>query len=150
MQVVLTRDVKGLGKAHEVKSVSEGYARNYLIPRGLAMPATKESLEMVAREQKHATTIAAQQHARAEAMAARLKEKPLLFKVKAGETGRLYGSITTKDVAEAIGKILGADFDKRMVDLEHPIRQIGTFLVELKLPSNVTGQVRVIVEAEDQ
>ncbi|OQA23402.1 MAG: 50S ribosomal protein L9 [Chloroflexi bacterium ADurb.Bin360] len=150
MQVVLKHDVKGLGKANEVKSVSEGYARNFLIPRGLAIPATKESLEMVAREQQHVTTIAAQQRARAEAMAARLKDKPLLFKVKAGETGRMYGSITAKDIAEAIGKALGAEFDKRMVELEHPIRQTGVHLVELKLPANVTGQVQVVVEAEDQ
>jgi len=150
MQVVLKHDVKGLGKANEVKSVSEGYARNFLIPRGLAILATKESLEMVAREQQQVTTIAAQQRARAEAMAARLKDKPLLFKVKAGETGRMYGSITAKDIAEAIGKVLGNEFDKRMIELEHPIRQTGVHLVELKLPANVTGQVQVVVEAEDQ
>ena len=150
MQVVLKHDVKGLGKANEVKSVSEGYARNFLIPRGLAIPATKESLEMVAREQQHVTTIAVQQRARAEAVAARLKDKPLLFKVKAGETGRMYGSITAKDIAEAIGKVLGNEFDKRMVELEHPIRQTGVHLVELKLPANVTGQVQIVVEAEDQ
>lgn len=150
MQVVLKHDVKGLGKANEVKSVSEGYARNFLIPRGLAILATKESLEMVAREQQQVTTIAAQQRARAEAMAARLKDKPLLFKVKAGETGRMYGSITAKDIAKAIGKVLGNEFDKRMIELEHPIRQTGVHLVELKLPANVTGQVQVVVEAEDQ
>ncbi len=150
MQVVLKYDVKGLGRANEVKSVSEGYARNYLIPRGLAIPATKESLEMVTREQQHATTVAAQQRARAEAMAARLKDKPLHFKVKAGETGRMYGSITAKDISEAIGKVLGTEFDKRMIELEHPIRQTGVHLVELKLPANVTGQVQVVVEAEDQ
>lgn len=150
MQVVLKCDVKGLGKAHEVKTVSEGYARNFLIPRGLAIPATKETLEMVGREQQNAAKVEERQRARAEIMAAKLKEHPLRFVVKAGETGRMYGSITAKDVAEAVGKLLGADFDKRMVELEHPIRQTGVHVVEIKLPANVTGQVRVIVEAEAQ
>lgn len=150
MQVVLKSDVKGLGKAHEVKTVSEGYARNFLIPRGLAIPATKDTLDMVGRERQQAASVAAHQQARSEAMAAKLKEHPLRFVVKAGETGRMYGSITAKDVAEAIGKLFGTDFDKRMVDLEHPIRQIGAHDVAIKLPANITGQVRVIVETEDQ
>lgn len=150
MQVVLKSDVKGLGKAHEVKTVSEGYARNFLIPRGLAIAATKESLAMVQREQQHVATIATQQRTRSEGIAARLKDKPLVFKVKAGETGRMYGSITSKDIAEAIGKALGAAFDKRMMVLEHPIRQLGVHSIELKLPGNVTGYARLVVETEDQ
>ncbi len=150
MQVVLKCDVKGLGQANEVKNVSEGYARNYLIPRGLAIPATKESLEWVAREQEQTRTLAGQQRARAEALAARIKEKPLHFKVKAGETGRMYGSITSKDIAEALGEMLNTEFDKRMIELEHPIRQTGVHLVEIKLPANVSAQAQVIVEAEDQ
>ncbi len=150
MQVVLKRDVKGLGKANEVKTVSEGYARNFLIPRGLAILATKESLEQVQRAQQNAETVAMQQRSRSEALAARLKEKPLVFKVKAGETGRMYGSITAKDIADAIAKALGGSFDKRMIALEHPIRQLGVHLVELKLPGNVSGQARLVVEAEDQ
>lgn len=150
MQVVLKRDVKGLGKANEVKTVSEGYARNFLIPRGLAILATKESLEQVQRVQQNAETVAMQQRSRSEALAARLKEKQLVFKVKAGETGRMYGSITAKDIADAIAKALGGSFDKRMIVLEHPIRQLGVHLVELKLPGNVSGQARLVVEAEDQ
>lgn len=150
MQVVLKRDVKGLGKANEVKTVSEGYARNFLLPRGLAVIATKETLAQVQREQRQALSQAEQQRQRSEALAARLKEHPLVFKVKAGEKGRMYGSITAKDVAEAIAKTLGGTFDKRMVMLEHPIRQLGVHLVELKLPGNVLGQARLVVEAEEQ
>ncbi len=148
MKVFFKRDVPGVGKAHEIKDVADGYARNYLIPRGLAIPATSGQV-------KEAQDYAKTQHAKEDRvrehslqLAERLKATPLHLKAKSGEKGRLYGSITSADVAEAIGQALGADFDKRAVMLERPIRELGEHIVELKLRGGVRGQARVIVEAE--
>ncbi|MBN1261942.1 MAG: 50S ribosomal protein L9 [Anaerolineae bacterium] len=148
MKVVLTRDVKGVGKANEVKAVSEGYARNYLLPRGLAIPATKEAITAAERHVMDSQKREERLRAESERVAEKLRVVPLVFQVKAGETGRLYGSITNKDIAQAISKVLGAPFDRRQIILEHPIRDIGIHLVDLKLAGNVAAQVRLVVEAE--
>lgn len=149
MKVYLKRDVPGLGKANEVKNVSDGYARNYLFPRGLAVPASEGNIKAAQShaESQQARVDRAREHA--EKIAERLGETPLHLKAKAGETGRLYGSITSADVANAIARVLGEKFDKRMVVLERHIRDIGTHTVGLKLKGGVRGQVKVIVETED-
>lgn len=148
MKVFLKRDVPGLGQANEVKTVSDGYARNYLIPRGLAAPATDSNL-------KAAKIHAQSQQAREERLrehslqiAERLKAQPLHIKAKAGETGRLYGSITSADIAASIGHVLGSKFDKRVILLDRPIRETGTHTVEVKLDGGIRGYVQVIVETE--
>ncbi|HNT74327.1 MAG TPA: 50S ribosomal protein L9 [Anaerolineae bacterium] len=148
MKVFFKQDVPGVGKAHEVKNVADGYARNYLIPRGLAVPAAsgqvKEAQDYVRTQ--HAKEDRVREHSLQ--IAERLKATPLYLKAKSGDKGRLYGSITSADVAEAIGRALGAEFDKRAVALERPIRELGEHVVELKLRGGIRGQVRVIVEAE--
>ena len=149
MQVVLKRDVKGLGKAHEIKKVAEGYARNYLIPRGLAAPATEKLVRQARRDQASAAEKLIRLQNRSQELAAQIAGKPVHFKVKAGETGRLYGSITGKDVAQALAKMLGMSFDKRQVMLEYPIRELGVHLVDLKLDGGVNAQITVIVEVEE-
>ncbi len=149
MKVLLIRDVKGLGRANDIKDVAEGYARNYLLPRGLAAPATDGIVRAAEQRTLDEKGRATREKTRAERLAAQIQELSLRFVVKAGETGRLYGSITSKDIADAIAKHLGFEFDKRQIMLEHPIRDLGVHLVEFKLASNVHGQVRLVVEAEE-
>ncbi|MFP4343789.1 MAG: 50S ribosomal protein L9 [Anaerolineales bacterium] len=149
MKVILKRDVNGLGKVNDIKNVSDGYARNYLIPQGLAEKATPGAVQM-ARSQRQVQEVKAERHReQSEALVAELRETPLHFKVKAGESGRLYGSITSKDVADAIAKATKTDFDKRHLSMDQPIRDLGVHLVEMRLPGGVEGQARVVVEAEE-
>lgn len=149
MKVYLKRDVPGLGKANEVKNVSDGYARNYLLPRGLAVPASEGNIKAAQSfaESQQARETRTKEHA--QQIVDQLQQTPLHLKAKAGETGRLYGSITSTDIAEAIAKVLGTKFDKKMIVMKRHIREIGTHTVDLKLKGGVRGQVKVIVETGD-
>ncbi len=147
MQILLLKDVKRLGKAGEVRRVADGYARNYLIPRGLAVVASEgarrrtevqRSIEMQ-REDRVRTD--------SEALAERLTEITLSFQVKASEKGRLYGSVTSADIAEQIEKLTGHPVDKRKVELDEPIRLLGTHRVPIRLVSGVVPEVTVLVES---
>ncbi len=149
MKVFLKRDVPGLGRVNEVKNVSDGYARNYLFPKGLAAPATESNLKAA---QVFAETKKAREdriHERSQQIAEQIKTKTFKFKAKAGETGRLYGSITSADIAAEIGHALNINFDKHWIVLERPIRQMGTHAIEIKLEGGVHAQAHVVVETED-
>ncbi len=148
MKVILRKNVPGLGRVNEVKEVSEGYARNYLIPRGLASIASEAALEQVQRQLQTEKERKARERSEAEAFAARLGELTLVFKAKAGEKGRLYGSITAQQIAEAIEKQTHRSFDKRWIELEQPLRQLGEHVIPVKLEGGVRATVRVHVEAE--
>ncbi len=149
MKVVLERDVPGLGKAGEIKNVSNGYARNYLFPRKLAAQATPAAIKAAHARQKAKKAKEERAREHSQHIVTRLQDKPLFFKAKAGATGHLYGSVTSADVAQAIERVLGEPFDKRQVSLEHPIRELGKHMVELKLKGGVHGQVKVVVDPED-
>ena len=149
MEVLLTETVDNLGSAGEVKKVADGYARNFLIPKGLAVPATAASLkeaelrrQAVARHQKR-------EEAKAESLARTLSQVTLTFKAKAGEQDKLYGSITNADIAEAFERETGQAIDKRKVELEEPIRELGSYYVPIKLLPDLAPRVAVIVERED-
>ncbi len=148
MQVVLLKEIKRLGRAGDVRNVADGYARNYLIPRGLARPATAgavhEAQQHAATQAKHA----AREQSEAQALAEELNGVALTFKARAGETGRLYGSITTGDIAEELEKQTGKAVDRRRVALEEPIRELGTHQVPIKLAGDVTATITVNVESE--
>lgn len=148
MKVYLKKDVKGVGKAHQVVTVADGYARNYLLPRGLAVPATEGQIRAAREYAQSQQRREARERERAQRLAAELAEKELVFKVKAGEKGRLYGSITSADIAEKLGRVISVKFDKRNVLLEHPIREVGEHIVDLKLGGGVRASVKVLVEAE--
>ncbi len=149
MKVLLKKDVPGVGKAGEIKKVSEGYARNYLIPHGLAVPATAEVVKSATKAQEAAARRAAKQRERGEAMAAQLQAQPLRIAVKAGQSGKLYGSITAKDIAEQIAAALGLEqFNKRNVLLKRPLRALGDHEVEVRLPGKVIATLHVLLEAE--
>jgi len=148
MEVLLLKDVRRLGKAGEIKKVADGYARNYLFPRGLAVMATeaarKELEEQMAAKERRAVM----EKARAEKRAQDLQNLVLTFKARAGESGRLYGSITSADIAERLSAIIGDEVDKRKVLLQEPIKEAGRSKVDVKLHNNVTITVTVIVEPE--
>jgi large subunit ribosomal protein L9 len=147
VKVVLTQDVPSLGRAGDVKEVSPGYARNYLLPRKLAVVATDAALKQV--EQKRAAA-ARQAERRAEevrALGQRIEGTELRFRARAAEK-RLYGSIHAHEIAEELSKVVGHEIDKREVDLPEPIKTTGTHTVTIRLARTVTPRVRVIVEAE--
>jgi large subunit ribosomal protein L9 len=146
MKVVLTQDVAGLGKAGEVKKVADGYGRNYLIPRGLAVLA-RTGLVRQAEEQRRATGKKADREAAdARALAERLAQVTLTFKAKAGEQDKLYGSITSGDIIEELAKQIGQELDRRKVLLERPIKQLGSHQVTIRLATDIAAELAVVVE----
>ena len=147
-ELILLRDVKRLGKAGEVKRVASGYARNYLIPRSLAAIATPQTVKQ-ARERLAAQSRQTQRdQSDARSLAEVVSPLVLTFAVRAGEKGTLYGSITNADIAAKMEEKTGHAFDKRKVLLEQPIKELGTYTVEVKLSSDVTPTVTVVVEQE--
>ena len=148
MQVLLKKDVAGLGQAGEIKRVADGYALNFLIPRGLATIATEGAVKQVKQLNEAADRHRQRQQSQAEVVAQKLAGISLTFTAKAGEGDKLYGSITGADIAEAIEKATGAVIDKRRVELAHPIKELGTHQVSLRLAPEVTAQVTVVVQRE--
>ena len=148
MIVILKQDVPGTGKAGEVVKVSDGFARNMLIPRGLALEATEGNVRSLEKQQELQRKKAAESKAHAEAQAEDLKSKKVVIKAKAGDGGRLFGAITSKDISEAIKEQLKFDIDKKKIELESPIKSVGTYSVNLKLYPEVKGSLSVEVEAE--
>ncbi|MDF1513378.1 MAG: 50S ribosomal protein L9 [Anaerolineae bacterium] len=148
MKVFLKRDVAGVGKANEVKDVSNGYARNYLFPRGLAVPATKGRVQAAEDYEETRAQREQRERERSQKVVEQMQELQLNFRVKAGETGRLYGSITSADVAEKLSKLLDMEFDKRWLSMDRPIRDIGNHMIDVKLQGGVRGHAQVNVEPE--
>ncbi len=148
MKVILREDVKGLGAAGEVKDVADGYARNYLIPRRLAVPATPAALKEVAAQQAAAARRQAQREAEARALAARLANMTLTLRARVGAQGRLYWAVTAADIADALSRELGVPFDRRRLVLEEPIRELGTHMVPVHLARDITASLTVRVEPE--
>lgn len=148
MIVILKKDVKGTGKAGEVIKVSPGYARNMLIPRGLAIEATEGNVRNLEKQKQIQKENEAKEKAKAEEIASKLSKENIVIKTKAGEGGRLFGSITNKDISEAIEKQLGIKIDRRKIVLENPIKELGVVNVEAKLYTEVTGKFAVEVKEE--
>lgn len=146
MKVVLIQQVKGLGKAGDIVSVSDGYAQNYLIPRGLARQATAGVLKNAAQQKEVAVRREAKERAEAEEVAEALAGVPVIIKSKAGEKGHLYGSITGKDIADAVSAQKGLSIDRKKVELPEPIKQVGEHQVKVKLYSGVEASFTVRVE----
>ncbi len=149
MKVLLLENVKGLGKAGEVKEVADGYARNYLIPRGMAVPATPENLSQAEYKKRIQEAKMKRLAEDMQALAEALSEITLTFKVKVGEKDKLFGSITNAEIALALERQLGRPFDKHKVELEEPIKQLGIYSVPIRLMPGLVAQVRVVVEKED-
>ena len=146
MQVILQKDVKALGKKGEIKEVAEGYARNFLFPRGLAVEATGGQLKQHKQQEKGAAGKKAKALEAAENTAAKLNDLQLELTAKVGENGRLFGSITSADVASAL-KEKGFSVDKRKVELSDPVKALGTYSVRVKLHPEVEANLELIVKS---
>lgn len=145
MKLILTQDVKGQGKKDQVINVSDGYARNFLIPKGLAIPADAKSMsEIKSREESRLHKIETEKTA-AKEIAAKLEKITVKIVGQAGSDGRLYGSVTAKDIAEALEKQHGIVIDKRKLSLPEPIKTFGTYNTEVKLYTEIIGKVKVTV-----
>ncbi len=147
MKVILSKDVAGTGKAGEVKDVADGYARNFLIPRKLAVPASAGALKGVEQRKAAESQKAAKEEAAAQALAERLTAAPVVVTAKVGDQGRLYGSITSADIAEQLSKLIGEPFDRRMIQLDEPLRHLGSFDVPVRLHRSVSTKLKVDVQA---
>lgn len=147
IEVILREDVKSLGRAGELVKVKPGYARNFLLPQGLAFEATEGNKKRIAAEAKARTTRLAGERTGAEALAARLAALSLTLNGKAGEEGKLFGSITSSDIAAALARE-GVEVDRRKIDLEHPIKTLGFHSVPVRLHPDVHGEVKVHVVPE--
>ena len=146
MRVILKSEIRGLGRPGDVKDVADGYARNYLLPRGLAIEATGGELKHLAQERDAARARRDRAHVDAEDLAKRLGEITLVFKLKAGEQGKTFGSVTAKEVAEALRKEAKAEIDKTKVVLHEPLRSLGVHKVEVRLLPDVRANVTVAIE----
>jgi large subunit ribosomal protein L9 len=148
VKIILTRDVHNLGQIGDVKDVATGYARNYLIPRGLAIKATPSALKEFERRQTAEASREERLSARAEVLAQRLSEVTLIFEAKASEKGRLFGSITTADITEALEREIGEKFDRRKHILSDPLRHVGEHFISVRLTSDVVTEVKAVVKPE--
>jgi len=147
VEVILREDVTHLGKAGEVVTVKNGYARNFLIPRGLAYQATAGNKRRIEVEQQRRDAQVATQRAEASGVAERLAAASLTFTVRTGEGDKLFGSITAADIAEKL-KEQGLGVDKRRIDLDEPIKMVGIYKVPVRLEAGVVGEIRVWVVKE--
>ena len=147
IEVILREDVKTLGRAGEMVRVKPGYARNYLLPQGLAFEATEGNKKRIAAEFKARTSRDQAEKTEAQKVATTLSDVTLNLSGKAGEEGKLFGSITSQDVADALARA-GHTVDKRRIELDHPIKTIGEHTVTIRLHPEVHAQLRVSVVAE--
>lgn len=147
MKVLLIQDVDGLGLAGEVKEVAAGYGCNYLIPRGLAVLATAGALQEAGLHRRRAAERRERLAQEMATLAAMVRQTTLVFQAKAGEAGRLYGSVTTAEVADKLAEAVGREIDRRKINLEVPIKQLGTHTVTLRLSGEVAADFDVVVES---
>jgi large subunit ribosomal protein L9 len=147
VKVILNADVRGVGKAGTVAEVSDGYARNYLLPKGLAQEATAGNLAQAQARRAAAAKREEKMLAEARALAARLSAAPLPVSAKAGERGRIFGAVTNADIAEALQAAHGVALDRHKVELAEPIKTLGDHEVLVRLAPGVTAKVTVRVGA---
>ncbi|MCF6094656.1 50S ribosomal protein L9 [Microaerobacter geothermalis] len=147
MKVIFLRDVKGQGKKGEMKEVSDGYARNFLIPKGLVVPATEGNLKTLEIQKEKERKRKEQELAEAKQLSKELEKLTVTIKAKSGEGGRLFGSVTSKQIAETLEK-MNIKIDKRKIQLNEPIRTLGVTNIPVKLHSEVTAQLKVHVIEE--
>lgn len=148
MKVLLLKTVPNLGKDGDIKDVANGYARNYLLARGLAVPATPTQIKLVQQQQEALARREQKNRAELESLAQRLADVTVTIRTKTGSGGRLYGSITNKDIGDALQQQLNIDVDRHMIELADPIRTIGSHSVHIHVASDLRPQVMVVVEEE--
>ena len=148
MQVVLLEDVKALGKKGEIVKVNDGYARNFILPKKLGVEATPQNLSALKQQKAKEARIAAEQLAAARELAEKLSSVKVELKMKAGEGGKLFGAVSSKEIGQAIKDAYGIEIDKKKILLEAPIRTIGAHAIGVKLHREVTAEITVQVTEE--
>ena len=146
MKVILLQDVKGKGKKGQMIEVSDGYARNYMLPRKLAQEATTDAINTMRMNDKATAERQARERAEAVAISKQLRELTLVVKAKGGGAGRLFGAVTTTEIADALKKNAGINIDKRKLVLADNIKNVGTYTVKAKLGYEIVGQFNVKIE----
>ncbi|HOB16958.1 MAG TPA: 50S ribosomal protein L9 [Defluviitoga sp.] len=143
MKVLLLEDVPKLGKKGEIKEVSDGYARNYLIPRKLAVEATDGFIKHIEESKRIEEKKKESIKNKSEGILEKLKDVTIVLKVKAGEKGKLFGAVTSQDIANKIKEVVGIDFDKNWFEDKVNLKEIGTYSIKIKLPQGVKGEIKV-------
>lgn len=148
MKVILQQDVKGQGKKGQMVEVSEGYARNFLLPRKIAIPATTDAINTMNLKEKAKRAEDARLKAEAEENAKRLKDITVVIRAKGGSGGRLFGAVTTKEIAEGLKAQHGIDIPNKKLVLDEPIKTFGTYTLKARLGYEISGTLKVSVEEE--
>lgn len=146
MKVILLQDVKSLGKAGDIVKVSDGYARNMILPKKLGVEATPKNLNDLKLKKANEAKVAQENYEAAQAFAKDLEGKEVVVKLKVGEGGKIFGSVSTKEISEAVKEQLNLEIDKRKLQLPSPIKVLGVTQVPVKLHPKVTGQLKVFVK----
>lgn len=147
MKVILLKDIKGTGKKDQILEVSDGFGRNYLLPRKLAVEATSEALNSIEKSKSAAKHREDVKKNDAETAARELKGKTVTVKVRAGDNGRLYGSITTQEIADALKAQHGVELDKRKIELDEKVASVGQTTITLKMYAGVSTKMNLVIEA---
>lgn len=148
MEVILLQDVKALGKKGQIVKVNDGYARNFILPKKLGLEANSKNLNDLKLQKANEEKVAAEHLAAAKELAAELKDKEIVLRLKLGEGGKTFGSISSKEIAEAAKEQLGYDIDKKKIQLKESIKSLGVHNVVLKLHPKVTAELKVKVTEE--
>ncbi len=150
MKVVLLEDIPGKGKAGEIKEVSKGYAKNFLLPRGLALVATPTVMKQAESRLERKKVEESVDREKLVELAQQIEGKEIRFKARIGAGERLFGSITAADVAEELSRIVGSVVDKKKIDIEKPVRQAGSYDIAVKLASDIKPKITVVIEEEEE
>jgi len=148
MKVILKSDIKGVGKKDQVINASDGYARNYLFPKNLAVPADKENMTKLNTKQKANEYKKSVELEEAKKLSEKISKLNLIIKIKAGENGKIFGSVTAKEISEYLKNTHKIDIDKKKIELKEPIKSLGSFNVSIKLYENVITKLKVDIIAE--
>lgn len=145
MKVILLEDVKALGKKGEIVNVNDGYARNFILPKKLGLEATGKNLNDLKLQKANEEKIAKEQLEAAKALAEKIEAGKVTLQIKVGEGGRTFGSVSSKEIAHAVKEQMGYDIDKKKIQLKDAIKTLGTHIVQVKLHTKVTADLKVVV-----
>lgn len=148
MKVVFIKDLPGRAKRGEIKEVADGYARNFLLPRGLAVLATSGTIHSIQTRREQITMHQAQEQEKLKEIAHNINGKQVILKARAGAQERLFGSVTTSDIAQALSQLVGFNIDKRKIELDEPLRKLGNYEIIIRLSKDVEAKITVIIEEE--
>jgi large subunit ribosomal protein L9 len=148
MKIVFLKDVSSKGKAGEIREVADGYARNFLFPRGLALPATQEAIKSAKAKAEENTRRQSHLQEELSELAKLIDGKEVYFKARAGEKGQLHGSITNADIAKELSKLTNVEIGKKKIELDEPLRHLGSHEVKISFSKEVEAKVQVIIEEE--